>query len=136
MSNNLLTVFPNLGTQNHRITSRKDPSYNCVAWAVEDTSLWWDHIGGFWPEGLTRDASVETYVELFRLLGFELSDSGNPVSRRSRCTVERSHTWHSGNWTSKLGALEDIEHTDLESLADSSYGRPLLFMRRAMNRVP
>lgn len=69
MSNDLRAVFPNLNTQNHRITSQRDPSYNCVAWAVEDSNLWWDHIGGFWPEGVTRDVSVEAYVELFQRLG-------------------------------------------------------------------
>ena len=40
----------------------------------------------------------------------------------------------SGNWTSKLGTLEDIEHDDLDSLTedlDNSYGQPLVFLRRA-----
>lgn len=143
MSSDLRAVFPNLNAQNHRVTSQKDPSYNCVAWAVEDSSLWWDHIGGFWPEGVTRDVSVDAYVELFQRLGFELCDNANLEPDFEKVALyekagEFTHVarlLNSGNWTSKLGALEDIEHSDLESLADGSYGRPLVFLRRLTRRA-
>lgn len=66
MPNDLRTWFPKLDARNHRITSREDPGYNCVAWATCDSTRWWDHVCGYWPDGVTQDSSVEAYVELFR----------------------------------------------------------------------
>lgn len=123
MPNDLRTWFPKLDARNHRITSREDPGYNCVAWATCDSTRWWDHVCGYWPDGVTQDSSVEAYVDLFRELGFEESANSEPEP------VAR--LLESGNWTSKLGVLEDIEHDDLDSLADGSYGRPFMFLRRA-----
>ena len=78
-------------------------------------------------------------MELFRRLGFELCDNSQPEPGFEKIAVygkagEFKHVarlLESGNWTSKLGTLEDIEHDDLESIADDSYGRPLRFLRRA-----
>ena len=78
MPNDLTPVFPRLDARNHRITSREDPGYNCVAWAARDSTRWWDHLYGYWPDGVARDSSVEAYMELFRELGFEESDDSNP----------------------------------------------------------
>jgi hypothetical protein len=36
-----------------------------------------------------------------------------------------------GQWTSKLGDLEDIEHDTLEALKCEEYGKPVLIMRKA-----
>jgi hypothetical protein len=33
--------FPRLRTDNHRITSPSSSRYNCIAWAAEDSSQWW-----------------------------------------------------------------------------------------------
>ena len=37
-----------------------------------------------------------------------------------------------GQWTSKLGQCEDIMHVDVENVSCPCYGKPVLFMRRAM----
>jgi hypothetical protein len=39
---------------------------------------------------------------------------------------------HTGRWTSKLGHLEDIEHSSPDALISNSYGSPVLFMRRRL----
>lgn len=39
-----------------------------------------------------------------------------------------------GRWTSKLGALEDIEHMEPEDVNGPLYGTPIRFMRRAISR--
>lgn len=83
-------------------------------------------------------------MELFRELGFEESDDSNPEFGFEKIALyakngEFTHVarlLESGNWTSKLGALEDIEHNDLDSLAGDSYGRPLAFLRRPRKRPP
>ena len=38
-----------------------------------------------------------------------------------------------GRWTSKLGQLEDIEHTSPAELEGSEYGRVVQYMRRPAN---
>lgn len=35
-----------------------------------------------------------------------------------------------GKWTSKLGALEDIEHDRLDALEGDDYGRVVAYMKR------
>lgn len=142
MPNDLRAWFPKLDAQNHRITSDETPRYNCVAWAANDSSRWWDHAPGYyWPDGLPRDESVDAYVDLFRRLGFELCDDPEHESGFEKIAVygkagKFSHAarlLESGNWTSKLGTLEDIEHDHLDSLTedvDNSYGQPLVFLRR------
>ena len=139
MPNDLTSWFPKLNARNHRITSREDPGYNCVAWAACDSKRWWDHsLNYYWPDGVTPGSSVDAYVELFRVLGFEVSDDSKPEPGFEKIALyakndEFTHVarlLESGNWTSKLGMLEDIEHNDLESLAGDSYGRPFLFLRR------
>ena len=88
---------------------------------------------------MTQDSSVEAYVDLFRELGFEESANSEPEPGFEKIALyaragEFTHVARlldSGNWTSKLGVLEDIEHDDLDSLADGSYGRPFMFLRRA-----
>ena len=147
MPNDLRAWFPKLNSQNHRTTSPATPSYNCVAWAANDSSRWWDHLYGYWPEGVARDDSVQAYVDLFRRLGFELCDNSEPEPGFEKIAVygkagDFTHVarlLESGSWTSKLGGLEDIEHDDLGSLADDSddsYGRPLVFLRRARANQP
>ena len=137
MPNDLTSWFPKLNARNHRITSREDSGYNCVAWAACDSTRWWDHLHGYWPDGVTRAGSVDAYVELFRVLGFEVSDGSKlePGFEKIALYAKNGEFTHvarlleSGNWTSKLGTLEDIEHNDLESLASDSYGRPAVFLR-------
>lgn len=144
MPNDLTFLFPRLDARNHRITSREDPGYNCVAWATRDSTRWWDHLYGYWPDGVARDSSVEAYVELFRELGFEKSNDSNPEFGFEKIALyakngEFTHVarlLESGHWTSKLGALEDIEHNSLDSLASDSYGRPLAFLRRPKGSRP
>ena len=139
MIDDLRELFPNLNARNHRITSPQDPGYNCVAWAAGDSSRWWDHVDGFWPDDVPQDGSVDAYVELFQGLGFESCDNPDPEPGFEKIAVygddgQFTHVARflaSGNWTSKLGGLEDIEHNNLESLTESSYGRPLVFLRRA-----
>lgn len=139
MPNDLRTWFPKLDARNHRMTSREDPGYNCVAWATRDSTRWWDHVCGYWPDGVTQDSSIEAYVDLFRELGFEESDNSEPEPGFEKVALyaragEFTHVarlLESGSWTSKLGVLEDIEHDDLDALADGSYGRPFVFLRKA-----
>ena len=140
MPNDLQALFPRLTTRNHRVTSPQEVSYNCVSWAAGDSLRRWDPTphDSFWPDGVTRDVTVEAFVELFQTLGFEpCQDSLLEVGYEKIAIYGLADAFthvalqlESGAWTSKLGYLEDIEHDDLGSLVSSGYGRPTRFLRR------
>ena len=71
-------VFPGLRSGNYQIKSPADISYNCIAWAVgENHKCWWPtpRARYFWPKGLSRISSIDSFVEAFRSLGFEECDN-------------------------------------------------------------
>ena len=142
---NLQQLFPQLQAAGFQITSPIDVSYNCVAFATADTSRWWDpnNPDGFWPIGVNRDDTVEGFVALFVSLGFEvcndsaLEDGFEKIAIYGYPTGAFAHVARqlaNGIWTSKLGELEDITHTTLESLSGLHYGMVARFLRRP--RVP
>lgn len=138
MTSPLSEVFPALEVGNHRVTSPKDCAYNCVAWAMGETGVWWDHLFGYWPPGARRDGSVAAYVGVFVSLGFDpcAAAKHEPGFERIAVFANGGQFTHvakqlpSGLWTSKLGSLEDIEHQDLACISIPDYGRPAQFLRR------
>ena len=139
MSNPLIGIFPKLTGGNHSITSPKDPTYNCVAWAAGKTNAWWDHLYGYWPDNASRDGSIAAYVDMFASLGFELCETPQQELGFEKIAIygnDEGQFTHvarqlpSGLWTSKLGSLEDIEHQDLASISIPDYGHPVRFLRR------
>jgi hypothetical protein len=46
----LLRLFPGLQSSRFRITSRKTPLCNCIAWAAGVPGEWWEYRRGYaWP---------------------------------------------------------------------------------------
>lgn len=137
---NLEKWFPRLRDSGYRITSDDDVAYNCAAYAVRDQDRWWEPFrpDGFWPDGVPRDDTVEGFVALYQTFGFEECEDGtlSPGFEKIAIYGVRGAFSHvarqlpSGDWTSKLGELEDIEHRTLEGLVNTEYGRPVRFMRR------
>jgi hypothetical protein len=57
----LEAVFPNLANSGYRVTSPADPGDNCLAWAVGDTSHFWDPVrvrGYYWPPEVFQSVSL------------------------------------------------------------------------------
>ena len=143
----LEALFPGLRRAPYAVTSPASPDYNCVAWAAGDETAWWwpDAMGAYyWPVGIPREASLGAFVEAYRSQRYEVCDgphfeagyekialyadaSGNPThAARQR---------PDGSWTSKLGGLEDIAHSMLDSLSGTAYGRPVLVSPPAHHRL-
>lgn len=98
--------FPRLTPTNHRETGPATPRYNCVAWAAEDISRWWQPgvhwLPADWPG---NDFGLGALERVFRELGYEdaaddsslepgylkvaLYGSGFPVHSRRPTTVVR-----------------------------------------------
>lgn len=137
-----LQGFPNLS--DYSVTSERAVEYNCFAWALGYTSRCIDPSPGyFWPESLSTALTVGTFVELFRMEGYETCADGTMEIGYEKVAIyaldgEPTHAarqLRNGRWTSKLGTWEDIEHAtpeDLHSAPNSQigYGRVVQFMRR------
>ena len=106
----------------YRVTSPATPNYNCIAWAAEDDSQWWepDPWGNYyWPEGIPRICTIDALVKVFLKLGYELcadlekEDGFKKVALYADDFDNYTHAarqLENGFWTSKIGRSEDIEH--------------------------
>lgn len=139
--------FPNLKRSEYRKTSEKNIVYNCIAHAAEVDTLWWwpsDDIGVYWPSGAQKEETIDSFVQAYAEIGYKSCDNreiepgfckiaiyvdedGNPThaARQLPC----------GEWTSKLGRSEDIQHRTLEAVGDQhdgsiGYGRVAVLMKR------
>jgi hypothetical protein len=136
-------LFPTLRIDGYRKTSDEDSRYNCVAWANGDDSVYWDPrkgIGMYWPRNLPRNYSVTTYVALFKDKGYEETAGPELELGYEKVAIfmsaERRFTHVSkqlpnGEWQSKIGHFEDIEHQALSSL-QPTYGSIYGYMKRTL----
>jgi hypothetical protein len=132
--------FPRLRSGNYTPTSKPDPAYNCVAWAVGDLNNFWDDVGVvgyYWPAGVSSD-TVSGWIEVFRIHGYIETDDYSLSPEHEKVAIYVSddgspqHVTRqkaSGRWTSKLGRGRDIEH-DLNALEGELYGKMAIIMRR------
>jgi hypothetical protein len=139
--------LPNLTPDNSKPTSGKSNQYNCIAWAAGDAMQnWWPDSNGIghWPEGVTREETIDAFVEAYRTRGFEICVGGVLESGVEKIALYgiknasgQTAPTHaalqlpSGAWTSKLGPLEDIEHEDHSTVDGPVYGTVVYFMSRA-----
>lgn len=141
----VLKFWPNLLPANYHKTSEIDINYNCVAWVnglqttYIDFSL--DEEGDPRPEPYYL--SSYPYIEYFETLGFQLCDHPDLEDGFEKIALYEKDEWFkhvarqlpNGNWTSKIGEFEDIEHYSLAAVEghphkDMSYGKPRYFMKR------
>lgn len=146
MLNSLLaTEFPYLDRSDHKVTSPASNKYNSIAYAAGETfRVWWpDKYGiGYWPEGVDRVAAVEAFVEAYRTIGYAPCTDGNlepgiqKVALYAARAENREQPTHaalkleSRCWTRELGSLEDIEHSRVEDMQGTSYGRVISYLSR------
>jgi hypothetical protein len=136
-------LFPSVAASGYRITSPKDNTYNCLAWAAGGcTQWWWPTVGGreFWPVGIPRVETLEAVKQAFMAFGYEVctGEEREPGFERIALFADTegfplhaSRQLPNGRWTSKLGELEDVEHA-LRDLEGQEYGSVVLVMRRAL----
>ena len=139
---NLREDFPNL-RDSYIITSRKDPGYNCVAWAAGvDTEWWWPSSYYHWPER-NREYSTAAFIRVFASLGYEVCENRAPEAGFEKVAIyvkdgkpkHMARQLPDGQWTSKCGKDEDITHS-LNGLEDSDYGKVTVVMKRKTPTAP
>ncbi|HZU37138.1 MAG TPA: hypothetical protein VFA18_14550 [Gemmataceae bacterium] len=132
--------FPNLATTGYTTTSAATFVYNCIAWAAGVTDDWWwpDPMGvSTWPASATRAETITAFEEAFQSLGYTpgADDRLEPGFEKVALYALGGMPKHAarqlpnGLWTSKLGELEDIEHT-LEALNGAWYGAVVSILKR------
>ena len=134
--------FPRLTEGNYLITSEPSNAYNCVAWALGDTSRFWYDVkikGYYWPPGVGSADTIEGWKHVFAIHGYHETDSAefDPAFEKIAIYVDAegvpnhvARQTDARTWTSKLGKDYDIEHQTLEALECDEYGRATVIMQR------
>ncbi len=140
----LEVLFPKLSSTPYRITSPAAADYNCIAWAADEDDRWWwpDPMGvAYWPEDAPREETLDALIQAFHALGYEPCESDQVEHGFLKVAIYVDHNGipthaarqlEDGRWTSKLGQLEDIEHS-LDALTGSHYGTVGQVLRRPIH---
>lgn len=138
-------IFPRLAGTGYDITSPLDQKYNCIAWAAGDSSRWWQPLpvgGYYWPEGIVRANTLESYELAFKRQGYRLCPDGTLEVEFEKVALyvdaggvptHAARQLPDGRWASKLGQGYDIEHDRPEDVGGTIYGEVTIFLRRKMN---
>jgi hypothetical protein len=143
-------LFLRLPPERYNLTSCETEEFNCVGWAAGKPLKWWQAIKAerwhYWPRGVPKVFTIPAYSLALQKKGFvecgmngDLEPGFEKVALFIDHRQEFSHAARqlpSGEWTSKLGALHDIEHerlTDLEG-PPQAYGTVALFLKRPIKR--
>lgn len=96
--------------------------------------------GYYWPPGVARDDSLESWIRVFEIHGYRICENAGlepdcekvAIYGRPETNVPEhvARQKKSGVWVSKLGKGADIEHDKLEALNGDLYGVPLRFLKR------
>jgi hypothetical protein len=135
--------FQNLYAAGYDKRSHRDKHYNCIAYAAGDLRRWWDHVSGYWPDGVAGGDEIEFLIKAFAAVGFEGCDSQFPEFGYEKIALfeDADGNWthaarlrDDGCWESKIGPYEDIIHENLFALegAAPAYGAATVFMRRSL----
>lgn len=140
------TDFPNL-TPRSCINgiSPATRSYNCFAWAVHVTNVRWEPdplLQYYWPDVAPREYNIDAFIEAYRSEGFVVCSDGSlePGIEKIAIYASEGTPQHiarqieDGNWTSKMGDYEDIQHTSLGCISGPVYGKVDLFMARKQRK--
>ena len=142
--------LPNLTPDNCEIRSRATNSYNCIAWAAgENFRNWWPDpsMSGYWPPNVPRSETTQAFILAYGTLGFALCFDGTlepgiekialygKGPRGAEVPTHAALQLESGQWTSKLGPFEDVNHTTVEAATGPVYGRVMCYLSRPRPRM-
>lgn len=93
----------------------------------------------YWPASALRSYTLAAYIEAFRAKGFETCADGSLQDGVEKLAIytlngipqHAARQLKNGNWTSKMGDFEDIEHPKLSSVGGPAYGDATVYMSRA-----
>ena len=138
----LKTEFPCMTETNYHVTSPEDVQYNCIAWAAGENDVWWwpDRMFiGYWPDQAPRRETAEAFIQAFSTKGYFPCNDGNLEAGFAKIALyalneiptHAARQLPDGNWTSKLGKIQDVSHT-IDALDGPKYGSVVLFLKKAI----
>jgi hypothetical protein len=144
---------PYLTAETCAITSPRSYRYNCIAWAAGvDTDYWWpDPMGiGRWPADAPRVVTMEAFVRAFETRGYKLCYDSSLEAGVEKVAIygktnpsdgltiptHAARQLESGEWTSKMGSLEDVQHKTADDVNGRVYGKPVYYMSRPRPSTP
>ena len=134
-------IWPRLNG-NWTKASDADVRYNCIAWAAGDCDHWWEPSGlngHYWPDGVPKDYTIESYQAAYENQGYEVCGSGELEPGFEKVALYANSTGFplhaarqlpDGVWVSKLGKYIDITHTTPDDVGGGRYGEVVVFLRR------
>lgn len=124
--------LPKLRPDNYRHASEATARYNCLAFANGDSRHLWEagmHGGRYaWPLGIPD--TLDGWTKIFTDQGYELTDKRDIEEGFEKVAIYvdledllPSHVAITDGrvWKSKIGRLQDIEHTTLDLLEGDRY---------------
>jgi hypothetical protein len=137
-------IFADLASSGYSPKSEKSTVYNCIAYAAGDETRKWEGYregGYYWPSGAKEGHTLDALVSAFEQLQYTICDSDALELDYDKVAlyVDQDGLWthaakqcDDGQWTSKLGNLEDIIHRTPQAVAgpDPAYGRVACVMKR------
>jgi hypothetical protein len=90
-----------------------------------------------------RENTIDAFKLAFGGLGYQVCDNGdleNGVEKIALYCLHGQPTHaarqlENGNWTTKFGDFEDVEHSDLGCLIGPGYGDVQVYMKRKRDAV-
>lgn len=130
------------GTNSHKISSRRDHRYNCVAWVAGETHRPWDpsvdrgRKPGYWPPEVPRSPIIANLIAALKTVGFEVCEVEHYEQECDKIAlIEADGEWQhacricpDGWWWSKIGPDEDVMHD--KAGIEEYYGKTVAFMKR------
>lgn len=136
------TQFPNLAVNGYSVTSSQTATYNCFAWAAGEADRWWNPLEPtnpyYWIDGVPNELTIAAFILAYETLGYMVCEDSafelgfEKIALYATPDGEVTHAARqlsNGNWTSKLGRWEDIEH-DLDGLVCEMYGTVQKLLKR------
>lgn len=132
--------FPNATLETLVEKSDATFDYNCIAWTLGDSTIWWSTLPGyFWPPRTPRPMTVvQNVVEMYKRNGFSECQSLELEPGIEKIAIYSSsgrfkhaaRQLESGKWTSKLAEHEDVEHDTAETLLGGEFESIARIMKR------
>lgn len=140
-------IFPDLARIGYSPKSEPTSVYNCIAYAADDETRRWAgfrDLGYYWPENAKEGYALECLVSAYECIGYSICEKGDlePGFEKVALYVDTDALWthaakqcQDGQWTSKLGHLEDIIHRTPEAVGgpEPAYGKVACYMKRERN---
>lgn len=135
-----LDALPNSFVEPLVVASSATGNYNCIAWALEDTThFYWTGPEEFfyWESDLVREETIDCFVQLFARYGYNICNNALKergftkiaLFAKDNVPTHAARQLPNGLWTSKLGILEDVEHS-LFAISDGIYGSVALILKK------